>query len=98
MTIDMNANKFYPALAGGQVTVPSSGSLTVQTNIQSLHYFNAVLAQDPGANAAHVTVTPVARVPGDTGAKLLIKTWKADGTTPASVAANVSWSAFGKPA
>jgi len=98
MTTDMNANKFYPAMAGGQVSVPTTGSVVVQTGIQALHYFSASLVSDPVANAAHVSVSPVARVPGDGGAKLLIKSWKSDGVTAGSVAANVSWSAFGKPA
>lgn len=92
----MSANAIYPAMAGGEVTVPAAGSITVDTGVRDLAYANVALAQDSVATAAGVSWSRVARVKGDLTAKILIKTWAADGATAGSTAALVSWSAFGK--
>lgn len=92
----MPMNKIYPALSGGEVTVPTSGSITVDTGLRDLDYANVSLAQASVATAAGVSVERVARVAGDLTAKILVKSWAADGFTAGSSAVKVSWSAFGK--
>lgn len=96
MTTPNSMNRFFAGMSGGEVTVPASGSLVVDTGQVSLGYFQACLAQDSVATAAGVSVTPVPRVQNDGTAKLLIKTWAADGATAASTAAKVQWAAFAK--
>lgn len=89
-------NKIYPMLAGGEVTVPASGSLVVDTGMRDCEVAHASLNQDSVATAAGVSVSRVARTPNDIFTKLLIKTWAADGSTAGSTAAKVNWVAFGK--
>lgn len=92
----MAKNAFYPAQAGGIVTVPSAGSIVVDTGIRDLDYAVVSLAQDSAATAAGVSFSRVARAAGDLTAKITIKTWNADGATAGSTAAVVNWAAFGK--
>jgi hypothetical protein len=89
-------NKYYPAISSGMVTVPSSGSIEVDTELRDLDQATVSLAQNSAGTAASCSWTRVTRAPGDLTAKITIKTWAADGATAGSSACNVSWMAFGK--
>jgi hypothetical protein len=92
----MSQNKIYPAIAHGEVTVPSTGSVVVDTGLRDLDAASVSLAQASVATAAGISWERVARVAGDITAKITIKTWAADGATAGSTAAKASWVAFGK--
>lgn len=84
-----------PEYAGGVVTVPSAGSIEVQTELRDIQAASAVLAEDSVATAAAVSVV-IGTAPQGGNQKLTIKTWAADGATAGSTAAKVAWMALGK--
>jgi hypothetical protein len=90
------SSKYIPSMSGGEVTVPSSGSITVDTDVRDLDHAQVSLIGTSIAACATVSYSRVARVPGDLTAKITIKTWKADGLTAADAAGTVAWTAFGK--
>lgn len=90
---DLSAH--YPEISGGIASLPSSGTLIVDTLLRDLQSLTCSLAQDAVTNAASVSWELVTQVAGTTR-KVTLKAWKTDGSTAASVAAKVSWLAIGK--
>lgn len=84
-----------PEFAGDEVTVPTAGSLVVDSGIREIQSATATLSQDAVANAASVSIE-VGDAPAGGNHPLTIKTWKADGATAGSVTAKVMWMALGK--
>ena len=89
-----NKSTHIPAYAGGIETVPSSGSVVVDTGLREVQGGAAALAEDSVATAAGVSIAFAAPVGGSV--KATIKTWAADGSTAGSTAAKVGWTALGK--
>lgn len=87
-------NKHIPEMGGGRETVPSSGTLVVDTLLRTLQSVSVSLAQDSVATAASVSYELVAQVAGQTQ-KITVKTWAADGFTAGSTAADVDIQAIG---
>ncbi len=67
-----------------------TGTLTVAHGLTTPQAVFCTLIQDSEANAATCTATI-------SGSTVVVKTWKADGATPASVGKLVSWMVTGQP-
>jgi hypothetical protein len=89
-------NQYVPGNTHGEVTVPATGSVQVDTGMKDLTTATVSIAQASVATAAGITWERVARVKGDGTAKILIKSWAADGLTAGSSAMKASWSAWGR--
>ncbi len=83
-----------PHVSGAIVTVPSGGSLIVDTGLRNLQTFVCSLAEDADAAVAGVSWERVTQIDGTQ--KVTIKTWEDDGTTTGSGAHLISWLALGK--
>jgi hypothetical protein len=84
-----------PEKSGGIETVPATGTLVIDTGLRDLQTLTCSLAQDAVATAASTSLELIDQEPGTTR-KVTLKTWAADGATPGSTAAKVSWEALGK--
>ena len=82
-----------PEVSGEVVAV--TGTLLVDTGLRKIQSFSATLAQTPTVDAANATAVPQDIEAGQTQ-KLLLQVWEDDLVTPAAVAANVAWAAFGQ--
>lgn len=82
-------------VAGAIETVPSSGTLIVDTGLRNLQSLVCTLAQNAVSTAATTSWEEVTQAAGTTK-KVTLKTWDEDGVTAGTTAAKVSWIAVGE--